>query len=39
MGGGLVFDRRPGSGDIWGPLLEKTFAKLNGNYEAINYGW
>lgn len=39
MSGNLAFDKRPGSGNMWGPLLEKTFAKLNGNYEAINWGW
>ena len=25
--------------NIWEALLEKTFAKINGNYENINYGW
>ena len=24
---------------IWGPLVEKVFAKMNGNYENLGYGW
>ena len=26
-------------GALWGPLVEKVFAKLNGNYENIGYGF
>ena len=41
--GNLIFDNQAssGSGDmnIWAALLEKAFAKINGNYEAINEGW
>jgi hypothetical protein len=25
--------------NIWTALLEKTFAKITGNYEYINEGW
>jgi hypothetical protein len=38
-GNNLLFNRRPPDGSFWGIILEKAFAKLNGNYEYINYGW
>ena len=28
----------PEDGALWGPILEKTFAKYLGNYEAIDAG-
>jgi hypothetical protein len=41
--GNLIFSAQSSSssGDlnIWAALLEKTFAKIMGNYENINYGW
>ena len=38
--GGVIFGRQSGAGlNIWNALLEKSFAKLVGNYEYINYGW
>lgn len=35
----LLFDMRPSDGSLWAVLLEKAWAKINGNYENINYGW
>ena len=37
--GGLIFDKQAPNGALWAVILEKVFAKLNGNYEYINYGW
>lgn len=37
--GNLIFNTQPPSGDFWGVWLEKAWAKVNGNYEYINYGW
>lgn len=31
----LVFDNIASDGALWGPLLEKVWAKVNGNYENI----
>lgn len=39
MGSSLVFARRSSDGDFWMGLLEKAFAKVNGNYENIGGGW
>lgn len=36
VNGKLVFAKIP-DGAIWVPILEKAFAKLYGNYEALNY--
>ena len=33
--GNSVFAKVSPDGALWGPLIEKAFAKLNGNYEAI----
>ena len=38
-GSNLIFDRMPSDSSMWSVLLEKAFAKINGNYEYINYGW
>jgi hypothetical protein len=35
----LAFAQPSPSGELWGPFLEKTFAKVNGNYEKIESGW
>lgn len=37
--GQLIFNRQGPDGDLWGPMIEKVWAKINGNYENINYGW
>ena len=35
-----LFFAKPGiDGAMWGPLLEKLWAKINGNYELIASGW
>jgi hypothetical protein len=33
--GSLVFDIQAADGSLWGPLMEKVWAKANGNYEVI----
>ena len=38
-GNNLVFNRKPSDGDFWSIIMEKAFAKINGNYEYINFGW
>ena len=35
----LIFAKLGASGALLGPILEKAFAKTNGNYERINYGY
>lgn len=35
----VFFARRATDGDFWVSYLEKAFAKVNGNYEAIGGGW
>ena len=37
--GGLIFNRKAPDGDLWGVMIEKVWAKINGNYEFINFGW
>lgn len=37
--GGYLFEAKAPDGALWAVFLEKVFAKLNGNYENINYGW
>jgi hypothetical protein len=32
-------NRKAPDGDMWGVMFEKIWAKINGNYEYINYGW
>jgi hypothetical protein len=35
-----LFFAKPGiDGAMWGPLLEKLWAKMNGNYELLAAGW
>jgi hypothetical protein len=36
--GALVFDVTSADGSLWGPLMEKVWAKVNGNYEMIIAG-
>lgn len=38
-GGSPAFAKRSNDGDFWMSILEKTFAKMMGNYEAIGGGW
>ena len=39
-GSNLVFNKKSAlDGDFWAVIIEKAFAKLNGNYEIINWGW
>ena len=33
--GNLVFDTTASDGSLWGPMMEKVWAKANGNYEKI----
>lgn len=35
----LIFNRKGPENDLWGVMLEKVWAKINGNYENINFGW
>ena len=35
VNGNLIFGQVSKDGALWGPLLEKGFAKLQGNYENI----
>jgi len=35
----LLFAKASPSGALWGPFLEKAWAKANGNYEIIEGGW
>ncbi len=41
--GNLIFSDKSaastGNMNFWNALLEKSYAKIMGNYEAINYGW
>ena len=36
--GDALFARVSDDKALWGPLIEKCFAKLHGNYEAIEFG-
>ncbi len=35
----LFFAKTGIDGAMWGPLLEKLWAKINGNYELLAAGW
>jgi hypothetical protein len=35
----MIFNRMAPDGAFYAALMEKAFAKVNGNYEFINYGW
>ena len=35
----LLFTSIPSTGALWGPLLEKLWAKITGNYELTASGW
>ena len=37
--GAPLFDRQSPTGAFWAVIMEKVWAKVNGNYEYINYGW
>ena len=37
-GGGLIFDHIAPDKAMWGPMMEKVWAKINGNYENIVAG-
>lgn len=39
MNDALFANRVPADGDIWGPILEKAYAKIHGNYEIIANGY
>lgn len=34
----LIFDELPTTNSLWGPFIEKLWAKVNGNYERLNGG-
>ena len=34
----IDFDKIAADGSLWGPMIEKIWAKVNGNYENINEG-
>lgn len=34
----LIFDQIPSSGSLWGPFIEKVWAKVNGYYQRISGG-
>jgi hypothetical protein len=35
----LAFAQPSPTGELWGPFLEKAFAKVSGNFEVIEGGW
>eukprot|EP00352_Strombidinopsis_acuminata_P003855 CAMPEP_0176403656 /NCGR_PEP_ID=MMETSP0126-20121128/50276_1 /TAXON_ID=141414 ORGANISM="Strombidinopsis acuminatum, Strain SPMC142" /NCGR_SAMPLE_ID=MMETSP0126 /ASSEMBLY_ACC=CAM_ASM_000229 /LENGTH=76 /DNA_ID=CAMNT_0017782051 /DNA_START=277 /DNA_END=507 /DNA_ORIENTATION=- len=37
--GSTIFAKIGYDGALWGPLIEKAWAKMSGNYEAIIGGW
>ncbi len=39
VSGNPIYAKRSGDGDFWMPFVEKTFAKMMGNYEQIGGGW
>jgi hypothetical protein len=39
MGSNPIYAQRSTDGDFWMPFIEKSFAKLMGNYESIGGGW
>ena len=34
-----IFAKIPEDGSLWGPIIEKAFAKFHGNYARIEEGW
>ena len=34
-----VFAKIPEDGSLWGPIIEKAFAKFHGNYARLDSGW
>lgn len=37
--GNLIFNRKSHDNDFWAIIMEKVFAKINNNYESIQWGW
>ena len=37
--GSLILERTNPNNNFWAQLFEKAYAKVNGNYDMVNYGW
>ena len=38
-GSDAIFAKIPEDGSLWGPIIEKAFAKFHGNYARLEQGW